>query len=109
MNILYMPIGEVAFKRMIVTKIFSIFHYRRDALITRSAEKVGENVIVINKIFTITVLFHFFGKLILRKNLSDSLHRKALEREYDQKDIREYLLHCVQDSNLLDPNRRWKS
>lgn len=109
MNILYMPIWEVAFKRMIVTKILSIFHNRQDVLITRSAEKVWENVIIVNKIFTITVLFHFFIKLVLCKNLPDGLHRKALERKYDQKDVGEYLLHCVQVSNLFDLNSQCES
>jgi len=105
MNILDMPIRKVAFKSMIVPEMFSIFHLGEYYLIIRGEIKIGEDIVVINNIFATAVLFYFFGELVLCKYFPDCLHRKALERENDQKNIGEYQLHCVQDSNLLDRNR----
>jgi len=78
MNILDVAIRKVAFKRMVVAELFSVFHLREFHLIVTGEIKIWEDIVVVNKIFTITVLFHFFSELVLCKYLPYCLHRKAL-------------------------------
>lgn len=79
MNVFYMPVGKMAFKRVVVTITFYIIDLRREILSVGRKIQIVENVIIVNKIFAVAILFHFFGKLALCKYLPDSLHRKALD------------------------------